>query len=56
LTYSFIESVQAMHPFYMIRFFGGALFLAGVLVMAYNMWRTVAGASPARAAIPAPAH
>ena len=45
LTYTFVESVQAMHPFYIIRFLGGALFLSGVLVMAYNLWRTVAGAS-----------
>jgi len=56
LTYSFVESVQAMHPFYMIRFFGGALFLLGTLVMAYNLWKTVAGAQPARAAIPMPAN
>ncbi|MFT5448005.1 MAG: cytochrome c oxidase cbb3-type subunit 1 [Gammaproteobacteria bacterium] len=56
LTCSFVESVQAMHPFYMIRFFGGALFLLGTLVMAYNLWKTVAGAQPARAAIPMPAH
>ncbi len=56
LTYSFVESVQAMHPFYIIRFVGGALFLLGTLVMAYNMWKTVAGARAVEAAIPAPAH
>jgi cytochrome c oxidase cbb3-type subunit 1 len=56
LTYSFVESVQAMHPFYIVRFLGGALFLAGMLVMAYNLWRTIAGAKPAEAAIPASAH
>jgi len=56
LTYSFVESVQAMHPFYIIRFLGGALFLLGTLVMCYNLWKTVAGAKAAEAAIPAAAH
>jgi cytochrome c oxidase cbb3-type subunit 1 len=56
LTYSFVESVQAMHPFYVVRFLGGAVFLSGMLIMAYNVWRTIAGAKPVRAAIPAPAH
>jgi len=56
LTYSFVESVQAMHPFYIIRFLGGLLFLSGALVMAYNLWKTVAGARTAPVAIPAPAH
>ena len=55
LTYSFVESVQAMHPFYLLRFLGGVLFLLGTAVMAFNLWRTVAGAEPAEAAIPAPA-
>ena len=56
LTYSFVESVHAMHPFYIIRFLGGVSFLGGVLVMAYNLWKTVAGAQAVEAAIPAPAH
>ena len=56
LTYSFVESVQAMHPFYIIRFLGGLLFLTGAVVMAYNLWKTVAGAKAVEAAIPAPAH
>lgn len=55
LTYSFVESVQAMHPFYIIRFLGGFLFLAGSIVMAYNLWKTVAGAKPVTADIPMPA-
>ena len=41
LEYSFIESVEAMHPFYIIRATGGALFLIGALIMAYNLWMTV---------------
>jgi cytochrome c oxidase cbb3-type subunit 1 len=43
LEYSFIETVQAMHPFYLIRAFGGSLFLLGALIMAYNLWRTARG-------------
>ena len=39
LTYSFVESVQAMHPYYIVRFLGGAFFLCGMLVMAYNLYR-----------------
>jgi cytochrome c oxidase cbb3-type subunit 1 len=58
LTYSFIESVQAMHPFYVTRTLGGLVFLAGMVLMAYNVWKTVtaADAKAADAVIPAPAH
>ncbi len=55
LIYSFVESVQAMHPFYIIRTLGGLLFLIGMLIMAYNLWKTIAGAKPVTANIPAPA-
>ncbi len=41
LQYSFVETVAAMHPFYVIRAFGGVLFLIGALIMAYNLWRTM---------------
>lgn len=41
LEYSFIETVAAMHPFYVIRAMGGALFLIGALIMAFNLWMTV---------------
>ena len=54
LTYSFVESVQAMHPYYIVRTLGGALFLIGTLVMAYNLWKSIAGAKPVEVAIPAP--
>jgi cytochrome c oxidase cbb3-type subunit 1 len=43
LQFSFIETVEAMHPFYVIRAFGGLLFLLGSLVMVYNLWRTARG-------------
>ncbi|MFT0892375.1 cytochrome-c oxidase, cbb3-type subunit I [Pseudochelatococcus sp. G4_1912] len=41
LEYSFIETVEAMHPFYIIRAMGGILFLIGGLIMVYNLWMTV---------------
>jgi cytochrome c oxidase cbb3-type subunit 1 len=53
LTYSFIESVARTYPFYYVRLIGGALFLVGMLVMAYNVWKTVAGARSVDDAIPA---
>jgi cytochrome c oxidase cbb3-type subunit 1 len=55
LTYSFVESVAAMHPFYIVRFLGGVFFLSGMLLMAYNLWKTIAGAQPVAHAIPAQA-
>jgi cytochrome c oxidase cbb3-type subunit 1 len=45
LVYSFVESVAAMFPFYVIRALGGVLYLAGGLLMAYNVWRTIRGES-----------
>jgi cytochrome c oxidase cbb3-type subunit 1 len=41
LTYSFINSVEASYGGYIVRVFGGGLFLSGMLVMAYNTYRTV---------------
>ena len=32
-----------MHPYYIIRAFGGTLFLIGAFIMAYNLWRTARG-------------
>jgi cytochrome c oxidase cbb3-type subunit 1 len=47
LEYSFVETVEAMHPYYLIRALGGVLFLVGALIMAYNLWRTATGKDPA---------
>lgn len=41
LEYSFVESVMAMHPFYLIRALGGLLFLSGALIMVYNIYKTI---------------
>lgn len=43
LEYSFVETVMAMHPFYLIRALGGILFLLGSLIMVYNIWKTIKG-------------
>jgi len=44
LTYSFVESVEASVPGYMVRTIGGAVFLLGMLIMAYNVYMTVRAA------------
>ncbi len=54
LTYSFVESVKATYPFYAIRLLGGVLYLGGMLIMFYNMVRTIAGNQAVDALIPAP--
>ena len=43
LQYSFVETVMAMHPMYIIRAFGGGLFLVGSLIMVYNFYMTIKG-------------
>ena len=51
LVYSFVETVDAMFPMYLIRAFGGLLYLIGALVMTVNIWKTVIG-SPLREELP----
>jgi len=41
LTYSFVQSLERMYPFYAMRFFGGLLFLIGMLIMAFNVYKTI---------------
>jgi cytochrome c oxidase cbb3-type subunit 1 len=58
LQYSFVETVEAMHPYYLIRAGGGVLFLLGALIMVLNLWKTARGhaaAAPAAGAAPATA-
>ena len=43
LVYAFVEVVAAMQPYYLIRGAGGVLYLAGAIVMAWNIWMTIAG-------------
>ena len=53
LEYSFVETTQAMHPMYVIRALGGAMFIAGLLIMIFNIAKTLL--SPAMAPAEAPA-
>ncbi len=50
LQYSFVETVIAMHPFFLIRALGGVCFLLGALIMVYNLWRTARGDEPVQVA------
>ncbi|WP_439888722.1 cytochrome-c oxidase, cbb3-type subunit I [Pseudomonas sp. MBLB4123] len=47
LTYSFVEALEASHPGFVVRMIGGAFFVTGMLLMAYNTYRTVRAAKPA---------
>jgi len=55
LTYTFVESVKATYPFYAIRLLGGLLFLTGMVIMAWNVMKTMSSAKPEEARIPEPA-
>ena len=41
LTYTFVESVKATFPYYVIRLAGGLLYFSGMLVMLYNVIKTI---------------
>ena len=56
LTYSFIESLEATYPFYFVRLLGGLLFLIGMFIMAYNVYKTVVGAEATDEEVAQPAH
>jgi cytochrome c oxidase cbb3-type subunit 1 len=58
VRYSFVEVMDAMAPYYMLRLVGGVLFLAGTVLMAVNLRRTFAGARTVIVSPPAfsPAH
>ena len=51
LTYSFVEGVKATYPYYVIRVTGGALYFIGMLMMAFNTFKTVSGGTAVRARI-----
>lgn len=40
LTYTFIDTVQSVIPFYLLRAIGGTVYLAGVVLMIYNLYKT----------------
>ncbi|TRX75734.1 cytochrome-c oxidase, cbb3-type subunit I [Pseudomonas mangiferae] len=47
LTYSFVEALEASHPGFVVRLMGGAFFLTGMLLMAFNVWCTLGQRAPA---------
>jgi cytochrome c oxidase cbb3-type subunit I len=56
LTYTFVESVKATYPFYVIRVMGGLLYLGGMIIMLWNVVKTAMDGQTVTVAIPAPAH
>jgi cytochrome c oxidase cbb3-type subunit 1 len=57
LTYTFVEALQATHPFYIVRLLGGLLVLGGMFLLAYNVRRTIKERGPVTdVAVMAPAH
>ncbi|MBB1485385.1 cytochrome-c oxidase, cbb3-type subunit I [Oceanospirillum sediminis] len=44
LTYSFVEALEASHPGFFVRWMGGAFWVLGMLLMAYNVFMTVRSA------------
>lgn len=48
LSYSFMESVKAMAPYYLMRTIGGAMFLIGAIICSLNCWATYRIAPPLR--------
>lgn len=44
LAYSFLSSLVAMQPYYVVRFLGGVLVFSGMAIMFWNLWRTAADA------------
>jgi cytochrome c oxidase cbb3-type subunit 1 len=50
LVNAFADTVAAKFPMYVVRGLGGAMFLTGALIMAYNLWMTVR-AQPAKAPV-----
>ena len=41
LTYSFVDSLEASYPGYVVRVIGGGFFLLGMIIMLYNVYMTV---------------
>ena len=52
LVYTFVESVKATYPFYVIRLLGGLLYLSGMLVMAWNTLMTIRAGKVAVVPVP----
>ena len=55
LTYSFVESLKVTYPYYTLRLLGGLVFFAGMLIMVYNVYKTVKEGKVAPVAVMEPA-
>ena len=55
LTYTFVESVKATFPFYVLRLLGGLLYLGGMLIMLWNVLKTATRGRSVTVTIPAAA-
>jgi cytochrome c oxidase cbb3-type subunit 1 len=53
LTYSFVETVEKLRPYYLVRLAGGLTYFTGVALMVYNLWRTVRAPRTVEAVAPA---
>jgi len=54
LVYTFVESVKATYPFYVLRVAGGLLYLGGMILMLWNTVMTVMAGRAATTTIPQP--
>lgn len=52
MTYAFVQALKSKYLLYIIRFTGGACFLAGVIIMLYNVIITIKGQKPVNPAVP----
>lgn len=50
LLYSFSEVLDVSHPGFIVRLIGGGIFFFGMLLMAYNVFRTIKASDPAAVA------
>jgi len=41
-----VETLEASYGGYLVRFFGGVIFLTGMLIMAYNVYMTIRQKEP----------
>ena len=53
LSFSFKDIMSSMTPFYLLRLIAGMIFLGGTILMAYNLYKTVAGRSAVKVSVPA---
>ncbi|HEX4910153.1 MAG TPA: cytochrome-c oxidase, cbb3-type subunit I [Permianibacter sp.] len=53
LTYTFVEALKAKYPYYIVRLIGGLMFLSGMLIMVYNVVKTLTSPSTTAAKQPA---